>query len=313
MTRRNNRAWGLRLIEPLIGLVLLGYLLAETDWVPEAFLPLIGFAYVAGFASYYGMGIGMYTWAATFFGSLYLTGVVRQQDVLLELWHFNTLLYWSGLLLVVAVIGGISSARSERYDDQVFQNETLEQNNEELNETLTAVNTSKEALKAKLLATDNQTTELFELFKVLDQAPPQLVPGAMVKLLQQFLAAENVAVYEPQNGALTRIAGSGDAGQSLTLAEPIVQRATLSKAPTIRTEADGPTAPIVVGAVHVDQQLAYIIGLDVALGDLTAQQMTLFSWFLKILGERMEAEMIRQAGYPRPGAQIVSQSANTGK
>lgn len=312
MQRSNNKSLGLRLIEPLIGLVLIGYLLAETNWIPNAYLPMIGFAYVAGFASYYGMGIGMYTWGATFLGSLYLVANIQHQDVLLSLWHFNTLLYWSGLLLIVAVIGGISSARRERYEDQVFQNEALAQDNVELSETLTTVNISKEALKAKLLATDNQTAELFDLFKVLDQAPPHLVPAAMVKLLRQHFAAENVAIYEHADGQLRQVAGA-DTAQPLQMAHPIVQRAVSTHTPTVRTSQDGQAAPIIVGAVHVEKQLAYVIGMDVALGNLSAQQMTLFSWFIKILGERMEAEQLRQAGYPRPAAVHKALSADNGK
>lgn len=297
------------LIEPIGGLFLLGLLLVNTQLLNPLATALIGAVFVAGFAAYYGMGIGLYSWGALFFGNLLWRGAILQQDLLLQLWQFDALMYWSGLLLVAAAIGAVTTARRERYDDQVYQNEQLQKDNQELTDTIATVVATKDALKAKLLAFDNQTAELFTLFKALDQVAPQFVPATMVQQLQKHLQASAVVVYQCDSaGRLHPVAKTARAFDAeLSCHTPMFAAAIDTGAPSFHGEADPAAAPMIAAAVHVSGQLAYVIGIDVPMASLSSTHLSLLGWFTKILGARMETEALREAAYPEvPSADVLA-------
>ena len=185
MAKTNQTRTILKFVEPLVGVFLIGLLMAETGWVTTTHAAMLGAFLVAGFAAYYGISVGLYSWGALFIGNLLYTGGLLQEDILLQLWQFDALLYWSGMLLAAALIGGITSARRERMEDQRYQNAALHKDIIELESTVDTVVAAKDALKTKLLATDNQTAELVELFKVLDHVAPRFVPATGVQQLER--------------------------------------------------------------------------------------------------------------------------------
>lgn len=309
MAKTNQTRTILKFVEPLVGVFLIGLLMAETGWVTTTHAAMLGAFLVAGFAAYYGISVGLYSWGALFIGNLLYTGGLLQEDILLQLWQFDVLLYWSGMLLAAALIGGITSARQERLEDQRYQNAALHKDIIELESTVDTVVAAKDALKTKLLATDNQTAELVELFKVLDHVAPRFVPATVVQQLERHLGASNVVVHEcTGDNALKPIAASaGSRVQAISCEAPMIQRTIASGAPILRGQADGQDAPSLAGAVLVNDQLAYVITLDLPFEQLSQQQLNLFGWFTQILGMRMETEALREAAYPvAPSANVLA-------
>lgn len=306
----------LKLLEPLAAVAALTALLALTTIVPAAFEATLGLVVTALFAAYYGLGVGLYTAALVLLAQCVLHGPLRGGDILSQLWTMPQLLAWSTMFLLAILLGNLTTARRERYDDLAFANQELHAAQAELDHTLTVVTASKDALKEKLLATDNQTSVLFDIFRVVDRVAPEFVPATVVRMLEKHLGARQVAIYEYRSDGLRVVAASKHGVRDIPLMQcpPVIRQAFSTDSPVFRGPADPLDAPTLVSAVHVEGQLAYLITVDdVAFDQLTTQNYILFSWFTRILGTRMETAQLWEAGYPTPVDDAVAALVVNGK